>query len=46
MSTPVVETLSPAATQAVAAKVLTGAWSGRALLKLLGELEKWDEGAG
>ena len=42
MSTPVVEALSPAATQAVAAKVLTGAWSGRALVKLLGELEKWD----
>ena len=42
MSTPVDETLSPAATQAVAAKVLTGAWSGKALLKLLGELEKWD----
>jgi hypothetical protein len=42
MSTPVDETLSPAATQAVAAKVLTGAWSGRGLLKLLGELERWD----
>lgn len=42
MSTPVVEALSPAASEAVAAKVLTGAWSGRGLLKLLGELERWD----
>jgi hypothetical protein len=42
MSTPVVEALSPAAEAAVAAKVLTGAWSGRGLVKLLGELEKLD----
>ena len=43
MSTPVVEAMSPTAEAAIAAKVLTGAWSGRGLVKLLGELEKWDE---
>ena len=42
MSTPMGDALSPAATQAMEAKVLTGAWSGRALVKLLGEFERWD----
>jgi hypothetical protein len=44
MSTPGVTpgSLSPAAKAAVETKVLQGAWSGRGLLKLMAELEKWD----
>jgi hypothetical protein len=34
--------LSPEAKRAVDTKLLEGAWSGRALLKLMAELENWD----
>jgi hypothetical protein len=36
--------LTPAARQAVESKKISGSWSAKALLRLLGELQKWDLG--
>ena len=36
--------LTPAARQAVESKKISGSWSAKALLKLLGELQRWDLG--
>lgn len=38
-----VSELSPAARAAVESKSITGGWDGKSLLKLLGELDRWDE---